>query len=280
MARILVIEDNRDNLTLMTYLLEAFGHSVRKAEDGEAGLAAVARELPDLVVCDIHLPKVDGYEVARRLKSGPQFRRLPLVAVSALAMVGDRERGLAAGFDGYIAKPIDPEAFVSEVELFLQAEQRGEAPEQRAGAGGSGADRPSPWLGTVLVVDDSLVNRELIRDTLEPCGYRVVLARSVGEAMALASQSVPDLILSDLRMPGEDGFHLVRRVKAHPRLAVIPVLFISSSVWGEMEREEALSLGVSRFLLRPIEPQRLLAEIASCLMDHGESHHGDDPDRR
>src|SRR4051812_2065122 len=108
-ARILIIEDKQANLDLMTYLLEAFGHSVKTAMDGEEGLAALRREAPDVVVCDINLPRIDGYEVARQIRADPALRPLPLIAVTALAMVGDREKVLAAGFDGYIAKPIAPE---------------------------------------------------------------------------------------------------------------------------------------------------------------------------
>lgn len=121
MARLLLIEDNQANLELMRYLLSAFGHEVLTAEDGSAGLAAARSEHPQLVLCDIHLPKMDGYEVARQIKSDPELRRLPVIAITALAMVGDRERGLQAGFDAYIFKPIEPTTFVGEVERYLPA---------------------------------------------------------------------------------------------------------------------------------------------------------------
>jgi CheY-like chemotaxis protein len=118
-ARVLIIEDNPANLELMTYLLGAFGHTVVAAEDGRQGLEAARREQPDLIVCDVQLPALDGFEVARCLKSDPRLRTTPLVAVTALAMVGDRDRVLAAGFDGYLAKPINPETFVGQMEVFL-----------------------------------------------------------------------------------------------------------------------------------------------------------------
>src|SRR6185312_5288527 len=101
-------------------------------------------------------------------------------------------------------------------------------------------------------------NRELIYQTLAPFGYEVHLAPTVPAALEAASSLDFDMILSDLHMPGEDGFNLVRRVKADARLAALPFMFISSSVWGEQERTLAMQLGVSRFLLRPIEPQMLL----------------------
>lgn len=117
--RILVIEDNAANLELMTYLLNAFGHTTFVATDGEAGVDAALRCDPDIILCDIALPKLDGYGVARRLKQEPALLTVPLIAVTASAMVGDRDKVMAAGFDGYIRKPIDPETFVTEVESYL-----------------------------------------------------------------------------------------------------------------------------------------------------------------
>ena len=119
MARIVVIEDNPTNLQLMVYLLQAFGHTPLDAVDGETGLELIRRESPELVLCDIHLPGMDGFGVAHQLKGHPDLRAIPLVAVTALAMVGDRDRILSAGFDGYITKPIAPETFVGQVEGFL-----------------------------------------------------------------------------------------------------------------------------------------------------------------
>lgn len=120
--RILVIEDNPTNLELMTYLLKAFGHTTLTAADGQAGVERALSALPDLVLCDLAMPRLDGYGVARRLKAEPTLRGVPLVAVTASAMVGDRDKVFAAGFDGYISKPIDPETFVSEVEGYLRRE--------------------------------------------------------------------------------------------------------------------------------------------------------------
>lgn len=119
MANILIIEDNAANLELMTYILAAFGHQVRSAPDGEAGLSAIYFASPDLIICDVQLPRFDGFAVARQLKGDAGLRAIPLIAVTALAMVGDRDRILSAGFDGYIAKPIEPEQFVRQIEAFL-----------------------------------------------------------------------------------------------------------------------------------------------------------------
>lgn len=125
MARVLVIEDDPASLQLLLYLLRSFGHVSLAAEDGEEGLEVARREVPDLILCDVQLPRLDGHEVARRLKTHPALRQIPLVAVTAMAMVGDRERVLGAGFDGYIAKPIAAENFASLLGGFLRGAPRG-----------------------------------------------------------------------------------------------------------------------------------------------------------
>ena len=114
-----MIEDNPTNLDLVLYLLRSARHEPRTARDGAAGLAEAGLHPPALVLLDLQMPGMDGYEVLRRLRADPALRKVPVVAVTALAMVGDRERILAAGFDGYIPKPIDPEAFLAQVAAFL-----------------------------------------------------------------------------------------------------------------------------------------------------------------
>jgi CheY-like chemotaxis protein len=114
-----VIEDNANNIALVDYVLRAHGHITLLAQSGPEGLDIARRERPDLVLLDIRMPGMDGYEVAAALRKEPGLEHMPIVAVTASAMVGDRERIGASGFDGYIQKPIDPETFVTEVEKFL-----------------------------------------------------------------------------------------------------------------------------------------------------------------
>ena len=104
----------------MMYLLQAFGYAAYAAEDGESGLEAAAELRPDLIICDIHLPGMDGFGVVQSLKADPNLQMTPVLAVTALAMVGDRDRVLAGGFDGYISKPIDPTTFAGLVERHLR----------------------------------------------------------------------------------------------------------------------------------------------------------------
>lgn len=119
MARVLVVEDNRDNLDLMTFLLEAFGHEPIGAMSGARAIEIVADVKPDVVLLDIQMPEMDGFETARALRENAELDDVQFVAVTALAMAGDREMILEAGFAGYIAKPIDPGRLAGQLAEFL-----------------------------------------------------------------------------------------------------------------------------------------------------------------
>ena len=118
-AKILLIEDNEQNRYLVTYLLEHAGYRVIHAPDGPRGIALAQRGQPDLVLLDIQLPGMDGYAVAKALRAEELSKAIPIVAVTSHAMAGDREKALAAGCDGYLEKPIDPDTFVAQVARFL-----------------------------------------------------------------------------------------------------------------------------------------------------------------
>ena len=122
-AKILLIEDNPENRYLVTFLLQQRGHEIIPAESGPLGLQLAASLRPDLILLDIQLPGMDGHAVARALKNDPQLKHIPVIAVTSYAMVGDREKCLAAGAEGYIEKPINPESFVAEVERFLEKDE-------------------------------------------------------------------------------------------------------------------------------------------------------------
>jgi two-component system cell cycle response regulator DivK len=115
MAKVLIVEDNPDNMLLTVMLLESVGHQVLSAVDAEAGLTLARAERPDLILLDIQLPGMDGLEATVLLKADPLTRAVPVIALTALAMKGDEERIRAAGCDGYIAKPIGIQEFLGAV---------------------------------------------------------------------------------------------------------------------------------------------------------------------
>jgi two-component system, cell cycle response regulator DivK len=115
-----LIEDNENNRYLLTLLLQHAGFAVVMLENGKAAVETVRREAPDVILLDIQMPEMDGYEVAAILKRDSVAARVPIVGVSSFAMPGDRDKAMRAGFAGYIEKPVDPERFAESVIAFLR----------------------------------------------------------------------------------------------------------------------------------------------------------------
>lgn len=118
--RVLVIEDNEQNRYLVTFLLEKHGFEVLAATDGPAGIECARSCRPDIILLDIQLPRMHGYDVARALRGMAALHETPIIAVTSHAMAGDREKSLAAGCTGYIEKPINPDTFIDQIERYAR----------------------------------------------------------------------------------------------------------------------------------------------------------------
>jgi CheY-like chemotaxis protein len=121
---LLIIEDNAQNFYMMRFLLEKNGFAVIGAENGREGIEKALESNPKAILLDIQLPEMDGYAVARELKKHPDLDRVPIIAVTSYAMVGDREKIMEAGATGYIEKPINPDTFVAEILQYLQDQEK------------------------------------------------------------------------------------------------------------------------------------------------------------
>jgi len=124
MARILYVEDNEDNVYMLTARLKRRGFDVAVARDGAEGVEAAASEHPDLILMDLNLPGIDGWEATRRIKAAAPTRGIPVIALSAHAMAGDREKALAAGCDDYDTKPVDLPRLLAKIEALLDKAER------------------------------------------------------------------------------------------------------------------------------------------------------------
>lgn len=123
----LVIEDNTDNFHLIEYALKRGGYSVKWAKNGEEGIEAVKENVPGLIIMDINMPGIDGLETTRRIRQMEDGHRVPIIAITSYAMMGDREKALAAGCDGYLEKPIDPLTVVESIEAIIARSRGNEA---------------------------------------------------------------------------------------------------------------------------------------------------------
>jgi two-component system cell cycle response regulator len=264
-ATILVVEDTTYSLQLMTYLLTAHQHTVVEAVTGEQAIELASATGPDLVVMDLQLPGIDGFETMAAVRAIPDRDAVPVIAVSSFAMVGDRDRALDAGFDHYLTKPIDPESFVEEINTWLPEQLRGrirpQPGAQPASAAGS-LPEPEPEPGgdrgaDILVLDASRLNQMLLRSILEPHGYRVRTTSTVEEAIAAADAARPDLVLSEVHVGRRSGAELLAHLSS-----AVPFAFLSATVdW----QDPLLGADAPPLIRAPIEPMALLAEVHALL---------------
>ncbi len=233
--RVLVVEDDKDIAELIGRHLASHGYQVSIAGRAQEALEKARADKPGLITLDIYLPDADGFEVLQQLKNDPVTCNIPVVIVSVM---GDQQEGLRLGAVDYLTKPIDPVRLVSSVNRVLQGP------------------------GKVLVVDDDRDTRDLLQTALEQRGFSVVLTSSGKRAMTLARQERPNLILLDLKLPGMDGYEVLRRLKGTAETADIPVMVITGSLTDEeLKQQRLLSLGAARFMTKPFAVDELVYEI-------------------
>lgn len=235
-ATILVVEDDPEVSELLRLTLEHEGHRVLLANSGETALHLARTEQPDLISLDIRLPDLDGFEVLQLLKRDPATAAIPVVIVS---VVFDQDRGLRLGAVDYFTKPLDEPRLLRVVERVLASK------------------------GAVLVVDDDLDTLNLLRTALRAQGLQVQTTTRGERALRLAQESPPALILLDLKLPGMDGYQVLKELKQHPRTANIPVVVMTGFADpADGVPPEIEALGALRFLTKPFFIEELVEEIS------------------
>lgn len=263
-ALILIIEDNVTNMELMTYLLDAFGYAPVLAHDGEQGLSTAYAQRPDLILCDVHLPNRNGYSIVQELKHHPQLRDTPVVAVTALAMVGDRERLLESGFDGYISKPINPASFIDQVECFLQPALRSE----RSPASVPGNETPHPAAArgaAILLLGRRASHHDPLRRHLEMAGYRLMSPESVDQYGGQTQHVLPELIVYDMQESGEVGVDVTHSLAEITCLPDVPVVVLAPASWPKGGERTVNAFGEAVVLRDTVELEALVGQIEACL---------------
>lgn len=261
MARVLIIEDNQPNMDLLAYLLSAFGHQPLCAYDGVAGVELARDALPDLIVCDLHLPRLDGYGVVRALKNDPATRAIPVLAASALPVTDDGAALRAAGFDGHLPKSLEPDALMPSLEAWLAPHQRGMAPDSHDSDCAPDAGAP-PGARHLLLLDAAPDNCGLAASIAGHLGYAVTAAASATQAEACAGQAF-DLLLCDLDGPAVQAVALLEAAqRLWPSLPMVAIRAADSDAVPPVltARDPAPVL-----LAHPLEPERLAAALAAVL---------------
>ncbi len=261
--RILLVEVNEDNRDMLSRRLTRKGYSVIIAVDGVQGVEQARAEQPDLILMDMSLPLMDGWEATRRLKAEATTQRIPVIALTAHAMSGDKEKALAVGCDDYDTKPVDLKRLLPKMEALLIAEVR---PVASTADSGSSKPSSSPTVAekkrSFLLVDDNENNRDMLSRRLEKKGYNVTTAADGSEALSLLQKGEHqfDLILLDVMMPGINGIDVLTQLRQSYTPSELPIIMVTAKDQSE-DMIKALELGANDYITKPVDFPVALARI-------------------
>jgi DNA-binding response OmpR family regulator len=275
-ARILVVDDEPQNLELMEAILQDAGYAVLSASGGEEALVLANAKRPDLIILDLMMPGLSGFEVCARVKTDPQTGGTPVLFVTALNQIADKERALAAGGDDFLTKPVQYAEMLARVEALLKVrhlnrdldralaylrelEQARHAPPADQTAARSGPPIGAPVL---LVVDDEPLVRHFLCDILREAGYATHAAESGPQAVEIAGNEVIDVVLLDLMMPGMSGLDVL--AKLGELIPNSPVIIVTASPTSE-NAIAALRLGAFDFVVKGFTSETMLSTVARAV---------------
>jgi two-component system cell cycle response regulator len=263
-ARILVVDDIEANVRLLEAKLTAEYYEVLTAYDGPTGLAIAAAEKPDIVLLDVMMPGMDGFQVCRRLKDDPETRHIPVVLVTALDGRADRISGLEAGADEFLTKPIDDVMLFARVrsltrlKMVIDELREREASGRRMGVIAGAASRLGGTGGRVLIIDDQ--ERQAARVSSELAIEHRPVIESDPEKALLTVKGPVDLVIVNAAARNFDGLRLAAQIRSDEATRHLPILAIVD--FDERPRlVKALEIGVNDILSKPIDPQELAARV-------------------
>lgn len=269
-ARILVVDDNKLNVKLLAAKLAKDYYFVSTAENGLEALEAVKRDMPDLILLDIMMPEMDGFEVCTRLKADPATAHIPIVMVTALSDISDRVKGLQCGADDFLTKPINDIALMARVRSLLRLKMimdEWRLREQTAAQfslPSQEVSEESIGNSKIIVLEDVEQFFESIKNTLSASGVESVCVKTVQETIEKSADGSYDLIMASLNLQSEDGLYLCAQLRAREVTRNIPILLMAND--GEVDKiARGLDLGANDYLIRPVEAAELNARTRTQL---------------
>lgn len=252
--RILLIDDDQINLESLREVLEQADYGVMTASDGCQGLALAQAESPDLIILDLLLPGLDGFEICAKLKEDPRYADIPIVMLTGVFITPeDMQRGLQLGAerflikaDAYVSKPPVYEQLLQDILVLL----------------GEASPVSAPQKNLILVVDDDGLNRELLKQTLSAQGYPIVTAVDGQEGWARFRSSAPSLVLLDIQMPGLNGLQVLDRIRE--QTADVAVI-IMTAFGSEATAVQAMKRGADDYLVKPFQPWQIVPAVEENL---------------
>ncbi|WP_392534260.1 response regulator [Nostoc sp. C117] len=276
--KILIVDDKWENRSVVVNLLEEIGFEIIEASDGQEGLDKAMEFLPDLIITDLTMPVMDGFELTRRLRQQEEFQNLTIIVSSASVFESDQHKSLGVGADDFLPKPVHADDLLQKLEKYLQIEWVYETvPEKPVSAtlnsiynkNSSVVPTKSTIVGItgdkrkILIVDDNGENRSLIVNLLGDIGFEITEATNGQDGLDKAVEWKPDLIITDLSMPVMNGLEMIHHLRILP-FDNLPILVSSASVF-KSDRHQSLEVGGNDFLPKPVQVDELFQKLQKHL---------------
>ncbi len=267
-ARVLVVDDILPNVKLLEAKLSGEYFDVITASSGMEGIQKAETQSPDIILLDVMMPGMDGFETCQRLKSSPATAHIPVVMVTALTDATDRVRGLESGADDFLSKPVNDVALMARVRSLVRLKMtvdewriRENTANQFGFVGNKGTFLAEPSeKARVMVIEDKSFESDKFVETLKRDEDTVMSVRTGEQAIALAQQNDFDIITVSLSLSGEDGLRLCSHLRSNERTRSIPILMVGEET--DMKRiAQGLEIGAHDYILRPVDRNELLARV-------------------
>ncbi len=265
-ARILVVDDTPLNVKLLSAKLAKDYYSVSTASSGPEALEAVKRDMPDIILLDIMMPGMDGFEVCTILRADPATKHIPIIMLTALSDVSDRVRGLECGADDFLTKPFNDVTLFARVRSLLRLKMMMDEWRMREATLSSMDDEEKEHTedelphGKVLLLEDLDADRQTIESALQGTASEVTPVTSLDETLPKAQSGSYDLLIISIDLSSSDGLYICGQIRAQESTRALPILLLANG--DEIEQvAKGLDLGANDYILRPIERTELVARV-------------------
>ena len=262
-ARVLVVDDIMANVKLLEARLRAEYFEVLTAFNGQEALDVCDAEPVDVILLDVMMPGMDGYEVCRRLKSSPATQDIPVVMVTALDQTSDKLQGLEAGADDFLTKPVDDIALVTRVKNLARLKMLNDEMNLRASVNGQLGFNNDAQIdaerGRILLVDDNHMTSSRIAQTLAS-EHSAEIETGLSEALLKLGQDDYDLLVVSLSLKDADGLRLCSQIRSLERIRHLPIIMLVEPE-DEARLLRGLDMGVNDYVMRPVEQNELMARV-------------------